>query len=97
MKNNSSLIKKCRKIIKCDSARISRPLKTMYLIIGFKRNTKDDHTSQYLKNGEPFDFEYMEERVIAHGNTEEELLASVKEYKRLCGITWEEYFKEIQK
>ena len=89
-----SLAVKCRKIIDCDTARISQTLGTMFLVIGFNRNTKDDE-GQWIKNGEPYDFDYMEEKVVASGNTEEELLASAREYKRLCGMTMEEYLSEI--
>jgi len=90
----TELIKKCRKIVKCDTARISKPLDRMFFIIGFKRNTKDD-PGQFTKNGQPYDFYYMQENVIASGNTEEELIENVKEYQRLCGITWEQYFAEL--
>lgn len=88
------LIKECRKIVKCDTARISKPLRQMFLIIGFKRNTKDD-VGQWIKNGKPYDFDYIQESVIASGNTPEELIADVKEYKRLCSMTMEEYLMEI--
>ena len=90
----NSIIEKCREIIKCDTARISQPCGRMFFIIGFNRNTKDDE-GQWVKNGMPYDFEYVQETVIASGETESELIASVAEYNRLCGITWEQYFKEI--
>ena len=90
------LLEECRKIIKCDTARISRPLGRMFLIIGFNRNTKDDE-GQWLKNGDPIDFDYVQESCVASGNNPEELIADVKEYKRLCGISWEEYLKELSK
>ena len=89
------LISKCKKIVKCDTARISKPMGKMFLIIGFNRNTKDDE-SQWMKNGEPIDFDYVQESVVASGNTEEELLASTRKYQRLCGITWEQYFNELK-
>lgn len=88
------LIKKCREIIKCDTARISKPLNKMFLIIGFNRNTKDDE-GQHVKNGVLFDFDYVNESVVASGFTESELLSSAKEYQRLCGITMDEYLKEL--
>lgn len=88
------LIKKCREVVKCDTARISKPLDRMFFIIGFNRNAKDDPW-QYIKNGEPYDFKYVQENVIASGNSDIELLENVKEYQRLCGITWEQYFSEL--
>ena len=91
-----NLIKECRKIVKCDTARISKPLEKMFFIIGFNKNTKDNE-GQWIKNGEMIDFDYVSENVIASGFTDEELIKSVKEYQRLCGITMEEYLKEINK
>lgn len=90
------LIAKCREIVKCDTARISKPGDRMFCIIGFTRNTKDD-PGQFIKNGERFDFDYVQEKVIASGHTDDELIENVKEYQRLCGITWEQYFTEIGK
>lgn len=87
------LIKRCREIIECDTARISQPLERMFLIIGFNRNTKDD-SGQWYKDGEPYDFDYVNEYTVASGDTEEKLLASAREYKRLSGMTMEEYIRE---
>jgi len=93
----SGLVEKCREIIKCDTARITNPMNRIFLIIGFNRNTKDDSGQWVDNNGKNFDFDYIAEKVIASGNTPEELLKSVKEYNRLCKISWEEYFKEVIK
>lgn len=92
----TELIEQCRKLIECDTARISKPQGRMFLIIGFNKSTKDDKTSQFIKNGEPYDFDYVEEKVVATGYTEEELLESAEEYKRLSEITWEEYLRELK-
>ncbi len=91
------LVKKCRDIITCDTARISKPLSNgkMFLIIGFTRNTKEDHGQWVNQNGERMDFDYVYESVIASGYTDEELIDSTKEYLRLCGTTWEEYFSDL--
>ena len=89
-----SLIERARAIIEFDVARISRPMGRMYLIIGFNKNTKDD-AGQWVKNGEPINFDYVEEKIVASGANEEELIESVKEYKRLCGMSWEDYFKAV--
>jgi len=88
------IIEKAKAIIEFDVARISKLMGRMYLFIGFKKNTKDD-VGQWLKNGEPIDFDYLEEKIIASGDNEEELIESVKKYKRLCGMSWEEYFKAV--
>lgn len=91
------LVKKCREVVKCDTARISRPLEKgkMYLIIGFNRNTKDDEGQYIDENGVRKDFNYVQESVVASGFTEEELITSVKEYVRLSGMTWEDYIHEL--
>lgn len=92
-KNMVNIIRQCRDIIKCDTARITSPCNRMFLIIGFNRNTRDDK-GQHFKNGKSWDFDYVAEYTVASGNTEDELLSSVREYKRLCGITMEEYLTE---
>ena len=40
----------------------------------------------WLDDGEPYDFDYVAEQTVASGGTEDELLASALEYKRLCGM-----------
>jgi hypothetical protein len=98
MTTTEQIIKECRKIIKCDTALISKPLRKMYLIIGFNRNTKDNDSGSVWVNqdGNRIDFDYIQESVVASGNTPKELIESAKKYKRLCGITWEQYFKELK-
>ncbi|MEW8423756.1 MAG: hypothetical protein AB2723_17515 [Candidatus Thiodiazotropha sp.] len=91
----NALVMRCRDIIECDTARITTPCGKMFLVIGFNRNTKDDkHGYWKNENGERIDFDYVHEVTVASGETEEELLASLREYKRICGLTMEEYLKE---
>jgi len=92
--NNKKLIKKCRDIIECDAARISYPGDTLFLIIGFNRNTKQDE-GQWFNNEKRIDFDYVQEKVVASGKTEEELLSSVKEYACLLKMSMKEYFSEL--
>ena len=90
------LAKECMKYVKCDTARISKPCDKMYLIIGFNRNTKDDEGVLWVnQNNQRIDFDYVQESVVASGHTKKELIESAKEYQRLCGITWEQYFQEL--
>lgn len=70
----------------CDTARISQPMRRLFLIIGTRRNTKD---GKWFKNGEPIDLAYTEEHVIASGDTKDELMESAKAYKRLLEETAE--------
>lgn len=94
----NELAKECMKHVKCDTARISKPLKDgkMFLIIGFNRNTKNDEGQWVNENGEAFYFDYVQESCVASGHCADELIDSAKEYQRLCGITWEEYFAELK-
>lgn len=98
--HNPELSAKCMSIIECDTARIAKPGfdEKMFLIIGFNRNTKDDPgqwcRDSFSKIPVP-DWDYVQEKVVASGKTESELIESAKEYQRLCGITMEEYLTEL--
>ena len=97
--HNPELSSKCMKIIECDTARISKVCDTLFLIIGFNRNTKDDPGQwvEIKENGtrENRDWDYINENTVASGKTEKELISSAEEYKRLCGMTMTEYlFKD---
>ena len=70
----------CR-FLGCDTARVSRPLGKLYLVIGHRKNTKDVRMGQWVKNGKKWDFTYVEETVVAIGLTLKELYESVKQYK----------------
>jgi hypothetical protein len=96
---------KFKKMFGCDSVRISKPTDRLFLIIGYKKHTKDDTSSAWYKDGERIDFEYIAEQVIASGDSEEELIKSAKHYKNLLGFNkvykrqdgtfdWEEYLKK---
>ncbi len=87
------LIKLFISMLGCDTARISQPCGKMFLVIGFNRNTKDD-AGRWTKNGEPINFDYVREKVVASGNTPSELIRSAKEYKRLSRLSWTDYFRE---
>ncbi len=90
------LAEECRKYVKCDTARISKPMDKMYLIIGFNRNTKDDEGVWIDQDGNRLDFDYVQETVIASGTNKKELISATKEYTRLLGVTWKQYFEEIR-
>lgn len=83
----------CHDIVPCDTARISVAGGKMFLVIGEKRNTKDD-SSQWYKDNEPYDFDYIAERTVASGETVEQLLASAYEYVRVSKMSMEEFLRE---
>ena len=80
-----------------DKARISRPIGggTMFLIIGYKRNTLDTPGFIWTRgDGTRIDFEYTEEHCVASGRTVLELIASAKKYVRMKGKTMKEFMDE---
>lgn len=85
---------KFKKMFKCDTVRISKVIDRLFLIIGFKKHTKNDKNSFYSdENGNRIDFEYVEEKCIASGKNEKQLMESAKYYKKLLKIDWKTYFK----
>jgi len=88
------IARECLKYIKADTARISKPRETMYLIIGLNRNTVNRKNSWVDLNGKRLDFNYVEESVIASGRTPSELIESTKEYRRLCELSMHDYLRQ---
>lgn len=80
----------------CDSIRIVEYGDLKFLLLGWNRNTKDG-SDQWFKNGQPFDFDYVEEKVVASGATDEELHKSAQEYVRISKLTMEEYLGELER
>ena len=77
----------CR-MFKCDTARISSPLgKTMFLIIGHNRNTRQDEGKWLDGKGRRRDWDYVQETCIASGDTETALMRSARHYKKLLGMS----------
>lgn len=52
-------------------------------------------TSIYIENGSTQLVLTPEKQVIASGDTEAELVASAKHYKKLCGMSMEEYLRSL--
>jgi hypothetical protein len=78
------LVPRFIRMFKCATARLSRPCgRHWYLIIGFKRNTKND-SGQWYRDGKPWNFTYTAEKVIASGRTLAALVEGAKRYKKLC-------------
>jgi hypothetical protein len=85
------------KYVNSDTCRISKLGDTMYLIIGFNRNTKDNTDSFYVnEKDERIDFNYVEEKVVASSKTTKELIESTKLYQRLCGMSFLDYINEYK-
>lgn len=93
----NSTIKLKRKFIKmfnCNRVEILKFCGTMFLVVGNKKNTKNNSNGWCDETGKRKDFEYIERTAIAHGKTIKKLIESAKEYKRLCKMTMLEYLKE---
>ena len=93
-----SLIDHFKEQFECDTIRISVVWDKMFLMIGFNRNTKDDpgQWNEVTETGEmiPRDWDYIQETVIASGKTITELIKSADQYKKLQGMTWEQFFND---
>lgn len=81
----------CRELIPCDTVEILHVGSKSFCIIGFNRSTKDDKDGYWEKDGQRYDFDYLERRVIASGKTEKELIESIRTYKRISEMTIEEF------
>ena len=92
---HAALAEELRVLLGFDEARIASPLgKTLFLVGGNRRNTVSDGI-QTICNGKIVpDFEYIETKYAGSGATPDELRASVQEYIRLSGMTWEAVFSE---
>ena len=92
------LVRRFCRMLKSDAARLTSPLgKTIFLIIGENRNTKDDEGQWIDQDGKVRNWDYVRESCVASGDTVDELIASAKHYKRLQGMTWEQYFRQPNK
>lgn len=75
-------------LFKCDTARIIKASGTLFLTIGWNRNTEYERKGgrsegQWFHNGQPIDFDYVAEQTIASGQDWEELKASALHYASL--------------
>lgn len=96
----SELCASFREMFGCDQARISTPCGKLFLILGWEENTaaqreRDPNCGQwYDECGNPVDFNYIREEVVASGHSAEELKASAAYYKRLLSLSWGDYFRD---
>jgi cyclopropane fatty-acyl-phospholipid synthase-like methyltransferase len=79
------------KHFKCDTARIIKPGGTLFLTIGWNRNTEYERQGgrsegQWFHNGQPIDFDYVSEQTIASGKTWKALKQSAEHYARLLKL-----------
>lgn len=83
MSNKHRIIRQAIRLFGCDNARISRPLGKWFLVLMWKRHTRDAEGWYWLKNGQRYDFEYHEEHCVASGDSAKELRESMHKYYQL--------------
>lgn len=71
------VIAKTIELLGCDTARIFTPHRMHFMVIGERRNTKNE-PGQWMKNGTPYDFDYIAEKVIAKGRTYKALWENIQ-------------------
>jgi len=78
-----------RILFRCDSVRLSSPLgERIFLIIGNKRNTKQDKGGVWVdRDGNLVDWDYLAESCIASGRTSGELVDNARYYKKISGLS----------
>ncbi len=86
----SSLNAEAVELLGCDTARTIVTSTKRFLVVGYNRHSR----GEWRCNGQPYSFDYVEEHAVASGRTWTELRASMLEYKRLAGLTVEEYLIE---
>jgi hypothetical protein len=76
-------------MFRCDTARITSPCGTHFLILGRTKNINTERGAgrdfgEIPGNGSmPSDFDFTHEQVVARGSTVRELIASALKYKSL--------------
>jgi hypothetical protein len=80
--NNERTCARFKRMFQCDQVRIPVYEKKMFLVLGYRRNTRQD-SGVWMKNGEPVHYDYIRETVVASGFTVKELVKSAREYRRL--------------
>ena len=82
-------------MLKADTARIIWAGDTLFLVIGWNRNTRDLPGTRWDGQGERIDWDYVEEATVANGRTVRELMDSARHYQRLSGMTMLDYLREL--
>ena len=79
-RNLQRIVRWAIRLFKCDTARVTSPLHKKFLVIGWNKRSEGQWINQ---DGEPQNFDYVQESVIAYGWTWDSLQRSARQYKRL--------------
>lgn len=77
----------------CDTARITSPGETNFLIIGWKRRSD----GEWKTNNQPFDFDYIQEQIVASGKNKDELIESIDKYAMIKDMEMDKYIEFLLK
>lgn len=99
--NLTYLLNECKDILsdiipKIDTYEINIVNNTLFLIIGYKKHTKDIHDSITIdERGNRVDYAFTERKVIASGLDSNSLISSVKYYKSIYNMPMDDYVKKF--
>ena len=79
-RNLDRVVRWAIRIFKCDTARVTAPMRKKFLVIGWNKRSEGQWQNQ---DGEPQNFDYVQESVIASGWTGDSLQRSARRYRRL--------------
>lgn len=77
-----------------DNIRISDPRQTIFAIVGDETIGRCVKKEKGSDTYEEVDFEYVDERIVASGDTVVELVESALKYKRVESMSHKEYLEE---
>jgi len=99
--NLTYLLNECKDVLsdiipKIDTYEINIVNNTLFLIIGYKKHTKDIHDSITIdERGNRVDYAFTERKVIASGLDSNSLISSVKYYKSIYNMPMDDYVKKF--
>ena len=84
------------RLLASDTARITQPTGALlFLVLGFRRNTRDDGGVWVNQRGERRDWDYIHETVAVSAATVRGLIAEAHRYKRLTDMGMLDYLREL--
>lgn len=88
----SEIVAYCKRELLCDSARFTYLGEKIFLVVGWRKATEQGN-GQWYRNGEPWDFDYLEEHCIAVGHTLDEVMRHARYFNMLEGVDREEAWR----
>lgn len=98
MESEQQLLDWAKRYFRCSATRLSSFPSKHFLIIGRRRSTRQDGREGkgiWYRDGKPHHFYYLEESIVGSGATLDEVKASAKEFKRLAGMSMNEWLRRF--